>query len=249
MPNLIKSNYLIEQTLRGVKRTIGTKPKLERLPITTSLIRLMIDRIPLNNQSYSDKLAFAAMSLGTFGLLRAGEFVQTNSENQPVLRLSSIKSFDSLDNVIAIVTASIQEIQSITRFIVHIAQSKSDPFGRGSDITIANPIAVSAMIRYLIVRPKHFNLNTPLLVTLDGTPYSRDQLVLDTRFHLVQCGVRNPTLYYGHSFRKGGAQSLEEAGVSKAEIQLAGRWNSGAHLLYTTTPMQKQIALSMKMCS
>jgi hypothetical protein len=47
---------------------------------------------------------------------------------------------------------------------------------------------------------------------------------------------RNYSDYNGHSFRKGGAQSLAEANVPSDTIQAMGRWTSDCYKLYISTP-------------
>ena len=46
----------------------------------------------------------------------------------------------------------------------------------------------------------------------------------------------DPRRYSSHSFRKGGASSLQAAGVGDAAIRLLGRWKSDAFNLYVRHP-------------
>ena len=51
--------------------------------------------------------------------------------------------------------------------------------------------------------------------------------------------------YNGHSFRKGGAQSLADAQVHRDIIQAMGRWSSDCYKLYITTPIEDVTSASL----
>ena len=79
------------QVLRGVKRTNGVKSRQTRLPITAAIIRTIMSGITRQQRSFEHKLTFAAMCAGTFGLLRAGEFVHTGGKDDTPLTLTSCR--------------------------------------------------------------------------------------------------------------------------------------------------------------
>jgi hypothetical protein len=243
----IKDGNIIYRLLRGIKRTHGTQPKQIRLPITSAIIRKLVARIPRHQQSYEDKLLFAAASTGTFGLLRAGEFVQTDHNQTQLLTLMQLNLFNSQNNPINIHNASPEQFATAQYYTIHLAQSKADPFRFGADIVIGNTIAVQAMIDYLIIHPTRVIPTSTLFVDRNGHNLTRSQLMINIRQHLIHCHVKDAHLYHGHSFRKGGAQTLKELGVDTETIQLLGRWSSDAHILYTTTPMSTRLATSQRM--
>jgi hypothetical protein len=139
---VIKDNSIVYQVLRGIKRTSGIKPRLVRLPITTSIIRIMIARIPRQQQCFTDKLIFAATCTGTFGLLRAGEFVQTELNRNSPLTLGQISLFDAQSIPINIHTASPTQLAQTCYYIIHLLQSKADPFRFGADVVIGSVVAI-----------------------------------------------------------------------------------------------------------
>jgi len=245
--NPIKDNIIIYQLLRGVKRTIGTQSKQIRLPITATIIRTMINRIPRHQQCYEDKLLFAAASTGTFGLLRAGEFVQTDNNQAGLLTLAQLSLFNSHNTPINIHTALGEELATANYYVIHLIQSKVDPFRFGADIFVGNKTAVQAMIDYLILHPRRLIPTATLFTHHNDINLTRKQLMINIRHHLMECNVKDAHLYYGHSFRKGGAQTLKELGVDASTIQLLGRWSSDAHMLYTTTPITTRLATSQRM--
>lgn len=243
----VKDNIIIYQLLRGIKRTIGIQSKQIRLPITATIIRTISSRIVRQEQSYEDKLLFAAASTGTFGLLRAGEFVQTDNNQTELLTLAQLSLFNSLHTPINIHTALGIELATANYYVIHLIQSKSDPFRFGADIVIGNKIAVQAMIDYLVLHPKRLIPTATLFINYNGSNLTRTQLMTNIRHHLIECNVKDAQLYHGHSFRKGGAQTLKELGVDTSTIQLLGRWSSEAHRVYTTTPISMRLATSQRM--
>ena len=243
----IRDNALIYQLLRGIKRTTGIKMRQTRLPITASIVRAMISRIPRQLQCFDDKLVFAAATAGTFGLLRAGEFVETDKNQASLLTLPQLALFNSQSMPINVHTASAAQLAQACYYIIHLDQSKADPFRFGADVVIGNTVAVQAMIDYLIIHPARAVATATLFCKRDGSNLTRPQLITHIRHHLVQSGIKDAHLYHGHSFRKGGAQTLKELGVDEQTIQLLGRWSSNASLLYSTTPISMKLATNQRM--
>ena len=53
---------------------------------------------------------------------------------------------------------------------------------------------------------------------------------------LLRSTGRDPRQFSSHSFRKGGAVSLQSAGVENSLIRRLGRWKSDAFSLYVRDP-------------
>ena len=70
-------------------------------------------------------------------------------------------------------------------------------------------------------------------------------MIQATRAVLKHCGY-DEFQFSGHSYRKGGATSLAEAGVAEWIIQLLGRWTSGAYKLYIATPVTSSCKLTVR---
>ena len=168
---------LVVQTLRGVKRNCGVKSKFIRLPITTSIIRTVISHYPKQQRTYNDKLLFAAMCMGTFGLLRAGEFVQTDQFQSHSLRLAQLTAFDTNSTALNIQTCSNAQLQQIHHYVVSLLRSKVDPFGRGAEVIISNSTATESMIEYLQVHPLRRIAQASVFVNPDQSNYTRAQLL------------------------------------------------------------------------
>ena len=251
-PNTIKENEAIAYTIRGIKRMIGenapNNDKKLRLPITTAIIQQIIGCLPKAvNRNYNQKLILAAMVTGTYGLMRAGEFVSTNSAQQVVLCIENLKLYSPQRELLNLATARGNELQCCQYYTINLTQSKVDPFKHGAVITISNPIAVSALVEYLLVHPSIRNPNSTLFVNQNGSNLSRRQLMEQVRILLRLAGVPNVQSYKGHSFRKGGAQTLKDKGYADDIIQKMGRWSSDAHLLYATNNVDFFTSISNNM--
>ena len=114
----------------------------------------------------------------------------------------------------------------------HLEASKTDPFRTGVDAVIAAPFALSALSGYISLCSAAGVLPTaPLFHFEDGAPVTRRWLMtrVDKLLHCIHLDTR---AYSSHSFRKGGAVSLQQQGVEDSIIRRTGRWRSDAFNLY-----------------
>jgi hypothetical protein len=86
-----------------------------------------------------------------------------------------------------------------------------------------------------------------LFVGDDGQALSTSALVKFTQSLIAQAKIPNAHLFLGHSFRKGGATSLHEAGHPDSLIKLMGRWASFAFATYIDTPLHMLIEAGRSM--
>lgn len=59
---------------------------------------------------------------------------------------------------------------------------------------------------------------------------------------IERANIPNARSFLGHSFRKGGATSLHEAGHPDSLIRMMGRWASFAFATYIDTPLHMLVA-------
>jgi hypothetical protein len=163
------------------------------------------------------------------------------------LQINNLSLFDSNNLPINIHTASAIELNKIHYITIHLTQSKTDPFRTGADISIGNPTPIKILIDYLIVHPNKKDPKSNLLIHKDLTSLTRIQLMESVKKYLILINIQNIDQYTGHSFRKGGAQTLKDNGIDNETIQRAGRWKSSAHLLYHSEPLQFKLATNLKM--
>ena len=86
----------------------------------------------------------------------------------------------------------------------------------------------------------------PAFQAFHGDLITRDHVIKFLRVCLKKVGL-DSSLFSGHSFRRGGAQSLADAGVSDEILKVVGRWRSDAFRLYRTIPSSRLISLSRLM--
>jgi hypothetical protein len=220
----------IWRIFKGIKRLQGVGVTRKRLPITTNILN-RIESLQ-DTKTLSGLCLRAAMWTGTCGLLRAGEFAHRSKLSVPLLRQHL--SFhggneEELKNEHEWPRAAFMKL--------HIAQSKTDPFRVGTDVIIANDKAMGAMCDYLRMRGSC--RSTEQLFTAERSAcLTVQELVTYTQSLLTAANVVDAKLYKGHSFRKGGATSLHEAGFPDSLIKTMGRWLSFAFATYVQTSNQ-----------
>ena len=127
---------------------------------------------------------------------------------------------------------------------VRIKSSKTDPFRNGVDIYLGrthnNPCPITAMMAYLSVR---WDVAGPLFHFKDGKPLTRVCFVTILRDTLHNIGICQGS-YSGHTFRAGAATTAAQHGIPDATIQLLGRWQGTAYLVYIKTPRDRLASIT-----
>lgn len=259
MESPIQGNNFVWATWRGIKRfqgqiaaETGNKPA-KREPITAGVLALIQTQLDLNK--LYDATIWAAFTMGTFALLRLGEFTVPDTYGrraQPeefeaiVLRWRHIEWYDELGNRTVMRGGRFQKLPREYRLL--LPASKTDPFRQSVTIRVFAPMAVQALSNLAELRGANIKFNDPLFMdpAANNGPFSREQLLGALGTALENCGL-NPDDYNGHSFRRGGAQTLAEAGISEDVIQIMGRWLSDAYKVYINTPYEVIKAASLAM--
>lgn len=228
--NPLSQSPLVWRMFKAIKRIQGQKVVRQRLPITVSILTQINPLIDTSKQF--DLCMRAAMWFGTCGLLRAGEFV-TKPTTKYSLKLQHLTFHDASNKVL-----DPHHLKGETPLYmsVRLDQSKTDPFRQGTNVIIANPRAIEYMLVYLHHRNQRL-ARLPLFVGDDGQALSASALVKFTQSLIVRANIANAHLFLGHSFRKGGATSLHEAGHPDSLIKIMGRWASFAFATYIDTPL------------
>ena len=228
---------LLDRVLSGIKRWDTAKTTAKpKLPITTAILRGMAGHLNLDVRS--DSLLWAMMWTATAAMLRISEFtlaVGKTTDRSPSWQQLTLHSSD--DSVVDTFTAT--PSSNVHYAVLHLNASKTDPFRTGVDIIIASRTALQAIVRYIghlrLQRPRP-TLSSPLFMASDATPVKRPWLMKEVA-RLLRLLGHDPDRYSSHSFRKGGAVSLQERGVEDSLIRRAGRWKSDAFHSYVRHPM------------
>ena len=227
----------LDYVLKGLKRLLPGSSRLKRLPITPGhlrQLRAVWSKTPV--PSFDHRMLWAAVCLGFFGFLRAGEFT-----------CPSLHAFTS--DMLSAQDISVDSLTHPSRMEVTLRRSKTDPFGAGVTLHLGATgcalCPLAAMLGYLAVRPSSPG---PLFIFKDGSALSRPRLVQALREALRQVGV-DDSHYSGHSFRIGAATTAAQAGVSDALIKTLGRWKSAAYATYIRTSRQSLLRISQTLAA
>ena len=208
-------NPALEKQITGLKKSVGVAPKLLRLAVTAKLLGEILPYFP--DETFVDKVCKDVAVVAVCGLFRLGEITATKSNKGKVP------------------TAGDVSVPKRGCRRIKLKFSKRDKFGQGDQVTVAENGSVidpvRAMDRSLAQGDGFKSGEQPIFSDEKGRPIKAEQVVSRLRLALRAAGIPEEG-YHGHSFRKGGAQSLLDAGASYAEIKIAGRWSSDSWKLY-----------------
>lgn len=196
--------------MRGLKKTCRhRKAASPRLPITIWMLAKFILSL---GQSYQEKLGAAALSMGVYGLLRAGEFVSKNGK-VPLCRADASWYNDRVEfNIL----------------------SKTDVFKLGMQVTLWRDNSICCpwtLLKFVFENAPDKHAFAPLLQNTNGSPFSYPQLASTVTTLAVACKL-DPSKFKTQSCRFGGASSLAILGFPSHIIKRAGRWKSLAYQIY-----------------
>ena len=218
----------LERIIAGIRRLHGEANTQERRPITKDLLLQMLPH--LDRQTREGATRYAAFCLAFAAFLRVGEFTYSSSDHD---KADFNKWFLTRRSV-----ALFKDHLELT-----LPASKTDPFRRGTTLTVAASGDDACPVRALrhLFRWKA-PLDSPLFQTAGG--FTRELVIGQVRHILALLGVKGH--YSGHSFRRGAATSARLAGLSDEEIMLLGRWKSASYRLYIDTSGERVLAASRR---
>jgi hypothetical protein len=249
LPDPIANSPRLHRHLRGFKRMMKKPRSRPRHPITAPLLRAMLSSPEFDFEGSADDRVFRAMCvLALFGLLRCAEFTVHKAsipDNLDEGTWRSTKEFPKVSHLFPH-----QSIVNLMSF--YIPASKTDPFGFGATINYANSSdrvldPAKILAEYFIERSAAAASDDPLFPMPNGDPYTRARFLTRVRDSLKAINLQ-PKGYSGHSFRKGGCQSLRDAGVSDSDIRAMGRWSSWCFVLYSKLSSHRLSSLTEAMC-
>ncbi len=200
---------LVRRALKAWGRREGPTVTRPKAPLTIASLRSMADNFDFF--VHRDRVLWAMACLAIYGLLRCGEMTVDSFDHQRYPVFSDW---------------SLYEQGTVGRF--RLGSSKTDVFFQGTFIYVAVNSSitcpVSSMMSMITKAPFKWTSNSPLF-TFDGIrPISRHSFL--SSFASKFPPSLKPLSFSGHSFRKGGAQSLYDAGVPLEMIRDIGRWKS-----------------------
>ena len=184
--------------------------------------------------AYHNTLMWAACCLAFFGFLRCVEFtVPSQAGYNPAIHLS----FSDI---------AVDDYNNPSTVVLSIKQSKTDPLGKGTTITLGatqNTLCpIKALLPYLARRGSQLG---PLFICENQHFLTQSAFRSHLMTLLDELGL-DASCYNTHSFRIGATTSAESAELSKSQIKTMGRWKSDAYRRYIK-PTHAQLATFSKL--
>ena len=223
--NPFSNSWIVDTLLKGTKRVLGAAQK-QKLPITP---QILLRLFPLIDFSSSFDVTFWAACLVAFFSFfrRSNLLVKSMSSFDPNLHLCRRDASFSSEGVTLEVRWS-KTIQYRER-VLHVPLPRI-PF---SPLCPSQALLLSLRLSISPNDGPLFTFSGPRgWAPLSGNLFNQKLLQLLARLNL------DPSLYSGHSFRRGGASFALECGLPTEVIQAQGDWASNAYQLYVTPTLR-----------
>ena len=220
-PLQLTEMHRLQKVLTGIKRLTPTKRR-DRFPITLTVLHSIHSYLkPKFFHNLNHVMLWAVFTLAFFGFLRSSEFT-CNGSFDPSVHLTC--------NDITLLPNS----HSPSHMLVHIKQSKTDPFRQGHTLAIAK--SSSPICSVMAMTSSSADIQ-PTFVCLRPTQTmaTRNNLTTELRTVQQQCGLPANN-FYSHSFRIGAATTAAKVGLPPWLIKVLGHWSSDCYECYIRTP-------------
>lgn len=216
--------FVVKRTLQGFQKMKG-QPDV-RLPITPTILRKLVDSLPMCTSSFYEKTLYKAMFLLAFhAFLRVGEFTSCGKSNS-CLEFKAV-TFGRLLN-----TCPVDVSLTLTNFKHHQGKPPVTLQLNASSCD-SHMCAVSALWNYCKLRGSK---EGPLFLFSDGVAVSRQAFCNQLHISLTFLNF-DTKRYKSHSFRIGAASWAKSKGIPDDQIQMLGRWKSEAFRRYIRIPL------------
>ena len=223
MPNPLDNRPRLHQLLQAARRQQPLpQPDSGRLGITSSFLS-RARPLHLTN-SHGDKVLWAALTMGHFGLFHSGELAQ------PKLAEAGAPHFIRVQDVTPYFSAG-----KLHYIRIFLTTSKTDHLHQGCPVIIGctkTLICRACEAWHLLQHHQHVgsSLGDPFF-KINNRALDRVTLVNHIKHLATSLGL-DSSRYSGHSLCIGGATSAAKAGLSQWQIKLLGWWNSQAYQVY-----------------
>ena len=228
-------DFDIVNTLHGLKRKLLHTPR-QALPLTPDIMRAMYRCLDMSKAK--DLAIWCSFLVSFYCLFRKSNTVPKSASKvnlQRTLLRRHIRIDDSSNTVYVHVTFS-KTIQFGDKDIVIPIPSNSDP----AMDPVRHLRSLFNMVECSRDSPA-FSFSKERFITYSGFTTQLKKLLSEAGY--------NPTLYSGHSFRRGGATYLFKLGASILQIQASGDWASQCFVKYLYITEDERLTVQKLMSS
>ena len=222
-------DFDINNTLHGLKRKLARTPN-QALPLTPAIMRAMFSR--LNMDDLRDRALWCSYLISFYCLFRKANSVP--------------KSAKSVDLKKTLLRRNIAVDEATNTVYVYVSFSKTIQFGNkylvipipGNSDEAMDPVRhIQALFDGVDCSPV-----SPAFSFSDGRFITYSTFTTRLKKLLILAGY-DPSLYSGHSFRRGGATLLYRLGASILQIQISGDWSTQcfARYLYVSEDEKREV--------
>ena len=219
LPNPCLNNYLLNSTLRGIRRHLGDTV-VRKAPVTPRLLRHILSHLDVSTVRGAS--VWAAALLMFFGLLRRSNVMAPESGFDPLKHLRRSDLHFTPQGLLLKIRWS------------KTTQFKEEVFTVPYPWEKGNPLCpTQAAFNAVRLSPTAPPMGPALVVDRreNPTPLSPALFINDVRAALRGSG-EDLTTFAGHSFRRGGSTWAFQQDISVETIKLLGRWRSEAYAAY-----------------
>ena len=224
-------DFDINNTLHGIKRMQAHTPH-QALPLTPTILRNMYQKLDMGN--IKDRALWCSYLVTFFCLFRKSNSVPKSS-NQVNLKRTLQRKHVQVD-------------VAANRVYVHVTFAKNIQFGN-RDLVIpipGNDDPALDPVRHLLALFSSFpsDPEEPAFSYKPGCFITYSTFTTRLKKLLGLAGY-NPSLYSGHSFRRGGATFLFNLGASILQIQVSGDWSSQCFARYLHVSEEERLHVQL----
>ena len=229
LQNPLENNYFLNSILQGIKRIKGSLVQ-QKIPITSHI--LLRIRLLLDLHKPCDILFWATCLLAYFGLLRKSNLLPTSAKQFNPSKHPCRGDITKASGGLALHIKASKTIQFGER--IHLLPL---PYMQGHPLC-----PVTAITALLCHQPRQLAASSPLLTLPAGQLLTQPAFLSRLRALLQACGLPASD-YSGHSFRRGAASAMFQAGLPGEVIQIMGDWKSDAYKLYLDIDIDSKFKL------
>ena len=219
-------DFLLETTMQGLKRRLAGTPK-QVLPIDPVMLRRMYRFVDISKPS--ELSAWCGFLLAFYCLFRKANLCPEENMDNPsmVLKRSDIVVDEELQHVLVYVNFS--------KTNQYMQRSHVIPIPRNSDPALD----LYSHIKLLFTKVKASPDSTALLFS--ARQFINHRSFTEKLKTLIKKAGLDPSLYSGHSFRRGGASYLYSVGGTTLMVQVLGEWSSQIYTRYLSLSVEDRL--------